>query len=791
MKKKPEYIRRKIRIAAGVSAVACWLVAVCMLTACSTTKHLPEGEVLYTGYKTTVNDRSNTKTGDIAMGEIDAALDKSPSTKMFGVLPIPIKVWAYNRYARYDKGFGRWMYNRFAADPPVFISAVNPEVRAKVATNILHDYGYFNGAVKSTVIPDKGKDSLKKASVEYIVDMRNPYYIDTIYYERFNKRMMTLMERGRRRTLLKPGDQFNVPLLDEERSRISTQLRNRGYYYFRPDYFTYQADTTLVPGGHISLKLIPVPGLPDAAKKPYFVGNTNVYLMGKGGEATNDSLRYKDITIYYHDKLQVRPNMMYRWLHYQAYARNDSVRADQQTGLYSEYRQKRIQERIAQLGIFKYIDMQYTPRDTTNVSDTLDLNVHAAFDKPYNAQLELNVVTKSNDQTGPGAAFTLTKNNVFGGGETWDIKLKGSYEWQTGGGDNSSLMNSWEYGLSSSLTFPRVLLPKFGKHEYDFPATTTFRVYADQLNRAKYYELLSFGGSVAYNFQPKRVSRHSVIPFRLSFNVLQNETEAFIDKVKDNPSLYSSLRNQFIPAIEYIYTYDNSTVRGVNNPIWFQADATSAGNITSCIYRLAGRDFNEKNKEFIGTPFAQFLKLNTEFRYLWNIDKNQSIATRFTAGVICAYGNVDVAPYSEQFYVGGSNSLRAFTVRSIGPGGFQPADSTYIDQTGDIRLEANAEYRFRIFGDLHGAIFLDAGNVWLLREDADRPNAKFTFKDFAKQIAVNTGVGIRYDMGFLVFRLDCGVALHLPYDTGRKGYYNITGPFGKSLGYHFAIGYPF
>ncbi|MCF2689640.1 BamA/TamA family outer membrane protein [Bacteroides fragilis] len=762
-----------------------------LLGACSTTKHLPEGEVLYTGSKTIIENRPQAPLTDDALTELDAALEKAPSTKVLGFIPIPFKMWAYNSLVHYKKGFGRWLFNRFAANPPVFISTVNPEIRAKVGTNLLHDYGYFNGTVRYQTLPDK-KDSLK-ASIRYTVDMKDPYYIDTVYYTRFNPRTLRIMERGRRGSLLTPGEQFNVSDLDEERSRISALLRNRGYFYFRPDYMKYQADTLLNPG-HVSLRLIPVPGLPEAAQRPYYVGKTSVFLYGKGGEVPNSTLEYRGLDIHYYKKMQVRPNMLYRWLNYQAYVRNDSLRNSAHSRLYSQYRQTRIQERLSQLSIFRYLDLQYIPQDSTATCDTLNVRLQATFDKPYDAELEFNLTTKSNNQTGPGASFGLTRYNVFGGGETWNVKLKGSYEWQTGQNKGSSLMNSWEMGVSTALTFPRVVFPSFGGREYDFPATTTFRLYIDQLNRAKYYKLLAFGGNATYDFQPTRTSRHSLTPLRVTFNVLQHTTKAFEEIAEQNKALYRSLQNQFIPAMEYTYTFDNAALRGVRNPIWWQTTFTSAGNITSGIYRIFGQKFSQKDKKLFGVPFAQFLKVNSDFRYTWKIDKNQSIASRVAGGIIWAYGNTNTAPYSEQFYIGGANSVRAFTARSIGPGGFRPTKTSkglYLDQTGDIRMEANVEYRFRIYGDLHGAVFLDAGNVWMLRKDDEAPEKQLRWKTFGKQIALGTGTGLRYDLDFLILRLDCGVPLHDPYDTGKKGYYNVTGSFWKGLGVHFAVGYPF
>lgn len=778
-----------------------YLWAVLFLTACSTTKHLPEGEILYTGQKSMIVKNPNiTPVGETAMEEVEAALATAPNNAFLGSSqwrwPLPVGLWFYNGFEKYKKGVGRWIYNRFAAKP-VLMSAVNPDIRSKAAMNILRDYGYFNGRVSHQVFINP-KDSLK-AKVQYTVDMQNPYFIDTVYYQGFSQRTQRIMEMSRRHSLLKSGQQFNVLDLDGERTRVSDLLRNVGCYYFRPDYLTYQADTTLVPGGHVAMRLVPVAGMPQDAQRPFYVGNASFYLLGKQGELPNDSLNYKGLKIYYHDKMRIRPNMLHRWLNYRGYRMKrqmqDSAGLARRRSfekLYSAYRQNRIQNRLSNVGIFRYLEMKYEPRDSALVSDTLDVNIIAMLDKPFDAEFDFNMKMKSNNQMGPGASFTVTKNNVFGGGETWNVKLDGSYEWQTGKG-RSSLMNSYEIGLSTSLTFPRVVFPRMGGREYDFPATTTFRLYVDQLNRAKYYKLLAFGGNATYDFQPKVTTKYSFTPFRLTFNVLRDPTQAFQDLQAENPALYVSLRNQFIPAMEYTFTYDNSSLRTVRHPLWWQTTLASAGNLTSAIYQLCGQKFSEKDKKLLGVPFAQYLKVNSELRYQYKIDKNQSIASRVAAGIIWSYGNASTAPYTEQFYIGGANSVRAFTARNMGPGGYPPDEDnkySFINHVGDIRLEANVEYRFRLISDLHGALFLDAGNVWLLREDKSRPDGEFRLKNFWDQIALGTGMGLRYDLGFLVFRLDCGVGLHNPYKTGKSGYYNIP-KFKDSLALHFAIGYPF
>ena len=452
-----------------------YITVLMLLVACSTTKNLPEGEVLYTGQKPMViHNPYPTPVGETAIEEVEAALATAPNNSLLGSstvrIPFPLGLWVYNGFVKYEKGLGKWIFNRFAAKP-VLMSSVNPDIRIKAASNLLRDYGYFNGTVGYETFVDP-KDSLK-AKIQYTVDMRNPYMIDTVTYQGFSNRTQRIMELGRRRSLISPGEQFNVLDLDGERTRISTLLRNVGCYYFRPDYLTFQADTTLVPGGHVSMRMIPVPGMPAVVEKPFYLGRKTVEILGKNGEAPNDSVDYNGLRIYFHDKLRVRPNMLYRWTNYKGFRLKRQVqdsagisRQRSAENLYSLYRQTRVQERLANVGIFRYMEMQFTPRDTAFVSDTLDVNIRTALDKPYDAELDFNIKMKSNNQVGPGASFTLTKNNVFGGGESWNVKLTGSYEWQTGG-DHSSLMNSYEYGISTSLTFPRVVFPRMGDREYD------------------------------------------------------------------------------------------------------------------------------------------------------------------------------------------------------------------------------------------------------------------------------------------------------------------------------------
>lgn len=756
-----------------------------LLSACSTTRNLPEGEVLYTGIEEIkVENADESKAGEATMDEIEAALAYPPNNALLGSsslrVPFPFGLWVYNAFVNKEGKLGKWIFRKLAAKP-VLISTVNPEVRVKVARNLLNEYGYFQGESAFEVIPDEKNP--RKAKLAYTITMNHPYTLDSVEYVHIRHRADSLIDATAGERLLRTGDPFNVVRLQAERERISSMLRDNGYYYFRPDFITYQADTTLVPG-KVTLRVAPKESLPRTALRTWRLGDISVWLNGYNNEPPTDSVRYKNLTVHYEGKLRVRPSVLYKRLYLKP------------GDLYSQRAQERTQTALARLGIFRYTELSYAPRDTTRRQDTLDLRVNAAYDLPLDGELELNVTAKSNDQVGPGAVFSVTKRNIFGGGETFGVKLRGSYEWQTGNklDDNSSKINSYELGLSTTLTFPRVLFPAWGRRDLDMPAATTFRLYADQMNRARFFKLLAFGGEAAYEFQPSATSRHSVTPFKLAYNLLQRTTAEFDSITNVNRALKESLQDQFVPSMSYTYTYDDSPLTDRAHHLWWQASVTQAGLVVNGLYALAGERFGKEGKKLLGNPFAQFLKGTLEARYDYDLGKKQHLVGRVMAGAIYSYGNARTSPYNEQFYIGGANSIRAFTIRSIGPGRYfqNSADNqyAYIDRTGDIKFEANLEYRFPILGDLHGATFLDCGNIWLLRQGEGRPGGQLKWGSFLNDLALGTGFGLRYDLSFIVIRFDVGIGLHLPYDTGKKGYYNIP-RFKEGMGYHFAIGYPF
>lgn len=756
------------------------------LIGCNSTRHIADDEQLYTGIKKiTIADEKEyaaTATGQAAVSEVIAALSCAPNGSIAGssrIKTFSVGLWWYNTFYNSKGKVGKWLFDTFGKSP-VLISKVNPELRAQVASNVLKYYGYFNGAVTEEIITDK-KNS-KKAKVSYHITLNRPYTYDSIEYRNFTGKADSLIKTTKHERLIQSGGQFSANGMNKERERISTLLRNNGYYYYQPSFTKIYADTINNPG-RADILIEPQKGLPARSNRPYTIGDIKIQLLNNNataGSIAADTLKRRNVTyIYNAKKAPVRMGTLLRNI----YLRTGD--------LYSQQQQQLSLQQISKMNIFSGTVFNFTPRGE---SDTLDLAITAQMDKPYDFTFELNLTSKSNDQVGPGSKISLSRKNLFRGGETLTLALKGSYEWQTGEktDEDHSLINSWEMGADITLSFPRLFLPIVHRRYLRVPASTSFRVYANRLNRSGFFRMVQVGGDATYKIFSHSTTTHTITPFRLTFDMLRSTTRKFDAIIADNRSLQNSFRDQFIPAMQYTYTYDNTNTKH-RNKTRFDGSITAAGNVTSLLLYACGEKWSEKNKKVFENPYAQFIKLTAEWRQLYRINSGNYIATRIMAGVLHCYGNSEYAPYSEQFYIGGANSLRAFTVRTVGPGSYHPATETrysYLDETGTLKFEANIEYRFRIISQLHGALFIDAGNVWLMKEDENRPGGLFEMKNFGKQLALNTGFGVRYDLDFLVLRLDFGLGLHAPYKTKRNGYFNLS-PFGDGFAWHFAIGYPF
>ena len=764
-------------------------LATVLVTACSTTRSIPDGDQLYTGlaktkYKTPVQDKHFTNT----QAEIDAALATAPNGALFGSSsvrsPFQVGLWVWNAFVGSDDGFSKWMLSSFGSRP-VLLSWVNPALRASVAQEVLRAHGYFHGKVGYDIIKQHNP---KKAKIKYTVDMGPLWTVDSLSYQGFPPQADSLIMATTAEARIRKGDAFDVNTLDAERRRVSTLLRNNGFFYYQPSYASWLVDSVSQPG-KVLLKLQLAEQTPSVAERKWTIGKINIDLHKSYGDSLMNSETRRDITMRYngkHSPLRVPvilsanrlfPRQLYNYSEYQAGISN-----------------------LSSTGLFSTVDVNFSPRDTTGRADTLDMHMNLVFDKPYDIYLEGNVTGKTNNRIGPGAVLGITRRNAFRGGELLDLKIKGNYEWQTAhhGEGSASKFNSYEYGADVSLQLPRMVIPyvsyfrkklfnHFRRIGFFSTPSTTLKFSTDILNRAGFFKRRIVSGEWTYNLQTSPTSKHQYTPLSFSYEYMKRRTAAFDSVLTANPYLAYTMRDQFIPKMQYVYTY--TSPKTYRNPLWWQTTVSESGNILSLGEMVAGNKWSKKNKELFKNPYAQFFKLETELVKTWQLTEHSSLVAHGDLGMLWAYGNSGEAPYSEQFYVGGANSIRAFTVRSIGPGSSHNAESAtnnYLDQTGDLKLLGNLEYRPRLFGNLYGAMFLDAGNVWSLHKD-DRSGGHFEPKNLLKEMALGTGVGLRYDMDFLVIRVDWGVGLHVPY---KSGFYNV-GSFRDSQSLHFAIGYPF
>lgn len=790
-------------------------------TSCSLHRYQEEGDILYTGIrKVEVKGAQKHPWEERAVEEATERLQYAPNGAVFGSsslrFPLPLlSPYLYMRFAG-DSTLGGKLIHRLTSKP-IWVRDVSPQLRAKLAQQTLQSHGYLAARTEAQVIPSR-KDSLQ-AQVDYTLEPGPLYLLDSVEY--FPR---VYIRRGRyfyhhRLSQLRPGVPISLAALENDRTVARAFLREHGYYYLKSEHISYQADTLAVPQ-RVHLRTVLSPETPPEALRQWRLGTITLRQLPEAGqtpavELATDSILLRDsVAFYYAGKKIVRPGIL-------------KTRLRLEPGkIYRSSDEERTMAALTGLSAFSSVDFYFTkheeaspapssadslpvPADSlgkqrpTFVSEpdsigTIDLTILLRKDKPWSTYLGAAFMRKSTNFIGPGLSAALDRNNVFGGGERLSASISGSYEWQTGRNpeDGSSVsINSYQLGADLALTFPSILFPRLMDSYYKYPTSTSFKVALQTLNQARYYALRSLSFTMEYSFQPSEAWTHRITPLSLNYTQLMRTTERFNALLAANPSLGLSLQNQLIPKMGYGFSY---SYRPDDRPHFLQlsGEVSEAGNVVNGVMALQRRPYTT-TKTMLGVPFAQFAKVALDLRYAYRLSSRHTLASRLATGAVYAYGNALTVPYIEQFYVGGANSIRAFTVRSLGPGSYktgQESAYSFMDRVGEFKLEANVEWRSRLFGSCYGALFLDAGNVWLLRPDAARPGAALgeagSVGRFLDQIAVGTGAGVRYDLSFLVVRFDVGVGLHLPYATSRSGWYNIP-RFRDALGLHLAIGYPF
>ena len=791
------------------TAIVVLFVLTAMLSACSTTSALPESEQLYTGM-TPTEYTNYTKNAHFraVREELDIVLATKPNASLFGSpslkSPFPVGLWVWNAFSPDTTKFGRWITRVFGSRP-ITLSNVSPDLHATVGKNLLNKRGYFNNKITHELVPQSNK---KKIKLKYTVNMGHLWTIDSLQYVNFPPDIDSLIQASRPNAIIKNGDAFDVATLEQERQRLTSLFRNNGYYYYKNNDASYLADTTIVRGKVIT-RLQLADSINPIDLKQWRIGKITVNLQKNFMEELRQHRKKQGFDLNF--------NGRHSPLRSRVIANDLQFRPGD---LYQQSKHTETMERLNATRLFTASNISFKPSNSTDTCSTLNVTLDFMFDRPYDFYVEAYGRGKTTGKYGPELVVGVTKRNAFRGAELLNVRLHGAYEWTTKRSNDAGTtgrINDYQYGAEVSLQFPRFLNPfktpprilreRMRKREaaaiaagkpltlkpqrtYFESPMTTLSASTNVIKRALYFKRHVVAGELTYSWAPSE--RHSFIfkPLSLAYEYMRSVTDRFKALTDSVPYLEVSMADQFIPKALFQYTYQSPS--GYANPIRWWSTVSEASNVIALGYLASGQKWNKREKTMFKNPFAQFVKIETNFTKLWALSGKSSIAAHANAGVVWAYGNSRFAPYSEQFFVGGANSIRAFNVREIGPGTYRSASlvRSYVEQTGEVKVQANVEYRPHLVGNLYGALFLDAGNVWTLHSDASRPGSQFHFNNFFKELAFGTGVGLRYDIGFFMLRVDWGIGLHVPYETGLNRLYNIR-HFGDAQALHLAIGMPF
>ena len=759
------------------------ITTACLAAAgCSNTKFLAADQLLYTGSDAVfISDSAKFK--DSRVKQITGSVTAfKPNNSIGGkrVLP-PFGLWFYNYLKPKVNKTPGLLYRTFAKEP-VLVSMVNPEARSRKLESELFGSGYFHSAVWSAI--DTSKQNPQKARITYYVKPGQPFRYNEISFTPPRDAVDSIISSFEPDLSLSPDDIFDLETVKAETRKITDRLQESGYFYFNQAHVKYTADTLKTPYT-IDLRISKSEELPQTALMKYYIDDIEVRVAGY---TEADSLQERTDTIHYDGLSIISPGMLFRpgvFSRAVYFREGDS---------YSTTRHLQTMAHLSSYGIFKFINVRYIP-DPDSLVNKLDMLIELAPMKDISLDLEANVVTKSTGFSGPGFVATLAQGNLAGGANRLQLKLDGGVEWQWSNKTTSTLGTvSYNVGISTSITFPRLIAPSFFIHpeRFNLPQTSVTVGFAI-LNKIQYYRMASVNMGFGYQWkQPDKITHKYFPVFINSINLLETTPE-FDTLMADNPFIRKSFEEQFILGMKYDFTYDNSLTKQPHG-FYFSAGVGSSGNLLDLIMRPI-KEESERPYSVLGNVYSQFIKLSTDGRYYRNIG-NMSIVSRLYAGAGISYSNSVVMPYVEQFYSGGSNSIRAFVARSLGPGAVAPSedidpDSLIIDQTGDIKLEGNLEFRFRMSKVIHGALFIDAGNVWMLNPDEARPDAQFQFNKFIDQLAVGTGFGLRFDFNFFILRTDVGFPIRRPYETDGSNWLRDKSEIWKNGVLNLAIGYPF
>lgn len=742
-----------------------------VLTACSTTKYLAPNQKLYGGGKVQFADTAGNVTKKDAKGlsdELTDLLRPHPNSKILGMR---VKLWIYYKTkTTKKKGFRHWLNTKFG-QPPVLISQVDVDKNSQILQSRLQNESYFQAQVSGDTT-SKGKI----AKAIYTVEPGSNYTIRSVYFPNGKSAVDTAVAGTKSKTLFVVGNNYNLDIVKSERIRIDAQLKEEGFYYFAPEDLIMRIDST-VKDHQVDIYVKVKDETADQARRIYTINNIYVY----------PHYTIRDTS------LKLDSAVKYRW--YNVIDPKNTVRPFvfkhsvllRPGEVYNRGNHNKSLNRMINLGPFKFVKNRF--EDVS--ADSAKLNVYYFLTQYPKKSLQLDILERTTSANYAGTQVNLNwKNrNAFKGAEALTLTLFGSRDLQFSGQNGG--YNVYQLGAQGVLSWPRFISPWDFKSDNAFIPHTNLTLGYTLVNRTKLYTLNSYNGSWGYEWKENVHVTHDLNLINVTRVDTAHVTKQYKDSILHtrNPTLAHVIDNQFVFGPSYAYTYTNTTETYKTNTYFYNGKVTLSGNIYGL---LTGADtLAGKVSKLFGVPFNQFVKIENEFHYYHKTGPNASIATRLIVGVGLPYGNSTILPYSQQYFIGGTNSLRGFRARSIGPGTYTPSETITSatgflpDESGDIKIEANVEYRPRLFSIVYGALFMDAGNIWNLRPHAGLPGAAFG-KGFINQMAVDWGFGLRFDLTVLVLRTDLGFPVRYPFPPGQP--YKFKAQYGV---FNLAIGYPF
>ncbi|PXY38791.1 hypothetical protein DMB65_21190 [Flavobacterium cheongpyeongense] len=771
MNKKRNHIKKQ--------CVMCFvLLSLFFVLGCSNTKYLPEEELLYTGGSVTVKDSAiNRKDKKALETEMKGLLRIKPNKQFLGLRP---KLWIYNIAGepKKEKGFRYWLRNK-VGEPPVLFSKVDLDYNTSVLRNFSENRGYF----KTRVHADSTVNN-KRVTAEYTVLLKKQYIIKSVTFPDDSLKMSKIIARSSQRSLLKVGKPYDLDIIKSERERIDARLKERGYYFFNPDYILAKVDSS--KGDHeVNIRLVIKDEAPVKALTAYKIDKIFVY---PNYSLTNDSIvyrkkeikQYKDFTIT--DTANTfKPRIFDRAIYFK------------KGDLYNRKDHNLTLNRFVNLGTFSFVKNEFKISDS--IPKTLDSYYYLTLLPQKFIRVEVLGKTNSASYTGSEINVNWNNRNFFRGAELLTFSIFGGADFQLGGPNKGR--NIYKLGAETSLTWPRFVSPFNIQGNSEFVPRTKAILRYEYQKRTALYALNSFNASFGYLWKENIRKEHQLNLTDITYVSPNHVTDEYLADIQKDESLGKVIEKQLIFGPTYNYTYTNTMQKRRKNTIYFSGELDLAGNITGLV---TGADVKKDNEKLIfDVPFSQYVKIKTDFRHYLKLGQESELASRLIIGAGFAYGNSTTMPTSKQFVVGGTNSIRAFRARSLGPGSYVVPETTsdYLpDQSADLKLEFNTEYRAKLFSIVRGAVFLDAGNIWLLHADPNKPGAEIS-KNFMKQIAVGAGVGLRFDVSFFILRTDLAIPLRNPsLPDGQRwvidGVNLGSGSWRKdNLILNIAIGYPF